>query len=209
MDVDTIPVGPLQTNCYLVTCPQTGAAALIDPGWKDGAIGAAISARGADVRYVINTHAHWDHIGGNAHYVAATGARLAIHADDLPLLRRSGGAEAWGIPLQPSPEPDMLLEPGQVIEVGSLRFEVLFTPGHSPGHVSLYEAAQRALFDGDVLFRRGIGRTDLVGGDAGLLARSIRETLFALPDDVVVYPGHGPATTIGEERVHNPWMAAG
>jgi hydroxyacylglutathione hydrolase len=207
MYVDVLPVGPLQTNCYLATCRQTGQAALIDPGWKDDSIREAIAARGANVIVVLNTHAHWDHIGGNAPFVAETGARFALHKADLPLLRRKGGAETWGIPLEPSPEPDFLLIPGHVIEVGALRFEVLFTPGHTPGHVSLYEADKKVVFDGDVLFRRGIGRTDLPGGDPAALASSIRDVLYRLPDDVMVYPGHGPATTIGEERRENPWIS--
>jgi glyoxylase-like metal-dependent hydrolase (beta-lactamase superfamily II) len=206
MDIDVLPVGPIATNCYLVMCCQTRDAALIDPGWNDSAIREAVAARQARVRYVLNTHAHWDHIGGNAVFIQETGAQLALHEADLPLLRRKGGADVWGIPLRPSPEPDRLLVPGQVIEVGSLRFEVLFTPGHTPGHISLYEAHNGVVFDGDVLFRGGIGRTDLPGGNGPQLLASISDVLFKLPDDTVVYPGHGPATTIGEERRFNPWL---
>ena len=111
-----------------------------------------------------------------------------------------------GRPAAAQPGTRPAAEPRDVLEIGRLRFEVLFTPGHSPGHISLYEAAHRALFCGDVLFQRGVGRTDLLGGDAEALLRSICDVLFALPDDVAVYPGHGPATTIGEERVENPWV---
>lgn len=207
MYVDVLPVGPIETNCYLATCRRTGQAVLIDPGWNDDSIRRAIAAHEAEVIYVLNTHAHWDHIGGNAAYITETGARFGLHEADLPLLHEKGGAGAWGIPLQPSPEPDFPLIPSHVIEVGALRFEVLFTPGHTPGHVSLYEADQKVIFDGDVLFRRGVGRTDLPGGDPATLAVSIREVLYRLPDDVTVYPGHGPATTIGEERRGNPWIA--
>lgn len=206
MLVDTLPVGPIQTNCYLVTCEQTREAALIDPGWNASTIREAIASRRARVKLVLNTHAHFDHIGGNAAFVEETGAPLAIHRAELPLLRQRGGADLWGIAVPPSPEPDILLEPGQVLEVGSLRLEVLFTPGHTPGHVSFYEAAHRAVFDGDVLFQNGIGRVDLPGGDAELLMRSIHDVLLNLPDDVAVYPGHGPATVIGEERRLNPWL---
>lgn len=206
MDIDIISVGPIQTNSYLVTCRQTREALLVDPGWEDDAIQEAIDRRDAHVQYVANTHAHWDHIGGNARYVESTGAPLLMHEIDLPLLRQKGGAALWDIPLRPSPEPDRFLEEGDVLEVGDLRFEVLFTPGHTPGHISLYEADHRVLLDGDVLFRRGIGRTDLPGGDQNALYHSIRDVLFLLPDDVVVYPGHGEPTTIGEERDLNPWL---
>lgn len=206
MHIDILPVGPLQTNCYLATCEDTGEALLIDPGWNDDRIQDAILARRADVKLVVNTHAHWDHIGGNAAYLRTTGAQFAIHPVELPLLEARGGAKLLNIAIPPSPVPDLLLEPGQSLEVGALRFEVLFTPGHTPGHVSLYEADQGVLFDGDVLFRRGIGRADLPGGDPRVLLHSIRDVLLSLPDEVTVYPGHGPQTTIGEERRLNPWL---
>jgi glyoxylase-like metal-dependent hydrolase (beta-lactamase superfamily II) len=204
--VDTLPVGPLQTNSYLVTCQQTSAAVIIDPGWDAKRILAAVEARKAAVKYVLNTHAHWDHIGANARVIEATGAALALHADDLPLLRARGGADLWGIPISSSPEPDRLLIPGHVLEVGALRLRVLFTPGHTPGHVSFYEEAHQAVFDGDVLFMGGIGRSDLPGGDSRALMDSIKNVLLTLPDTVTVYSGHGPATTIGNERRTNPWL---
>ncbi len=207
MYVDTLPVGPLQTNCYLITCAESGEAALIDPGWKQPAIFEAIARRAAVVKIILNTHAHWDHIGGNAELVRSTGAVLAVPEGDLPLLRKRGGADEWGIPLEPSPEPDRLLAGGEIIEVGTLRLMVLFTPGHTPGHVCFYESTHRALFDGDVLFNGGIGRTDLPGGNMADLMRSIRDVLFGLPADTVVYPGHGPHTTIGNEQRYNPWLS--
>lgn len=206
MDVDILPVGPLPTNAYLVTCRHTHEAALIDPGWNDKKILDTIEARQAKVKFILNTHAHWDHIAGNAAMHEYTGAPLAIHKADLPLLRSSGGADFWQIPMQPSPEPTRLLTPGEVLEIGSLRLKVIFTPGHTPGHISLYEEARKALFDGDVLFKQGIGRTDFPGGNMRDLMDSIQNVLMALPDDVVVYPGHGEITTIGEERISNPWL---
>lgn len=207
MHVDILPIGPIQTNCYVVTCPQSRQAAVIDPGWNDLSIMEAIKRREATVVQIINTHAHWDHIAGNASLVRMTGAPLAAPGGDLPLLRAKGGADVWQIPVEPSPEPEQLLRGEEEIEVGGLRFRVLFMPGHTPGHISLLEAQHGVLFDGDVLFRRGIGRADLPGGNFHQLMRSIREVLFTLPDETIVYPGHGAGTTIGEEKQQNPWLA--
>ncbi len=201
-----LTVGPLATNCYIVACPETREALIIDPGWDPQQILAHVRALDLKVRYVVNTHAHWDHIGANAAVCSATGARLALHPADLPLLQAKGGADWWAIPLPPSPLPDLELQDGDVLEVGTLRFQVLFTPGHTPGHISLYEPGAGVVFDGDVLFARGIGRTDLPGGDYETLMRSIREKLLRLPDETRVYPGHGAPTTIGEERMANPFL---
>jgi hydroxyacylglutathione hydrolase len=204
--IKTLPVGLLQANCYLVGCPETREGAVIDPGGDAPIILQAVQAAGWTVRYVLNTHAHWDHIAANAEVLEATRAQLAIHPGDLPLLRARGGADFWNVPVQTSPEPDVELEDGQVLRVGQLGLKVLFTPGHSPGHVSFYEASAGVVFDGDVLFRRGIGRTDLPGGDFEALMRSIKDVLLALPSETVVCSGHGPATTVGEERSFNPWL---
>ncbi len=207
MHVEKLPLGPLQTNCYLAVCPLTQQAALIDPGWDDEQPFAAAERLGATITLILNTHAHFDHIGGNAAAVRRTGALLVVPAGDLSLLRIKGGADLWGIPLEASPEPDRAVTGGEVLEVGALRFEVLHTPGHTAGHVCYYERAHDVLFDGDVLFSGGIGRADLPGGDFDALMRSIRETILKLPDAVRVFPGHGEATTIGAERESNPWLA--
>jgi glyoxylase-like metal-dependent hydrolase (beta-lactamase superfamily II) len=138
--------------------------------------------------------------------VAATGATLALHPGDLPLLKASGGASFFGIQAETSPPPDMELGDGDELAVGELRFQVLHTPGHTPGHVCFYEAREGVLFDGDVLFYRGVGRTDLPGGSWPQLMDSIQRVLFALPDETVVYSGHGQATTIGDEKQLNPWL---
>jgi hydroxyacylglutathione hydrolase len=204
--IETLAVGPIQTNCYLVGCPKTFEGAVIDPGWDAPAILAQAEASGLTIKYVLNTHAHWDHISANADIIEETGAQLAIHPDELPLLRARGGADMWGVPVRPSPEPDVELTSGQFIQIGHIKLEVLFTPGHTPGHVSFFEADAGVVFDGDVLFRRGIGRTDLPGGDYQTLIHSIRDVLMALPPKTVVYSGHGPATTVGEERWANPWL---
>jgi hydroxyacylglutathione hydrolase len=204
--VETLPVGLLQANCYLVGCQETLQGAVIDPGGDPQVILAAAQRRHLSIIYVLNTHGHFDHIDANARIVEATGARLAIHPLDRPLLAASGGAALFGLRGQKSPAPNLELHDGDEIEVGQLRFQVLHTPGHTPGHVCFYEAAQGVLFDGDVLFRRGVGRADLPGGNWGQLLPSIRQVLFALPDETVVYSGHGPPTTIGEERRLNPWL---
>jgi glyoxylase-like metal-dependent hydrolase (beta-lactamase superfamily II) len=204
--ISALPVGMIQTNCYIVGCEETKEGAIIDPGGHPERIMAEVARQGLTIRYVLDTHAHFDHTDANGAIVAATGAPLALHPDDLPLLNASGGAALFGLQADPSPPPDLELHGGDELAVGKLRFQVLHTPGHTPGHVSFYEPDEGVLFDGDVLFRRGIGRTDLPGGSWPILEDSIRRVLFALPDETAVYAGHGPATTIGEEKRLNPWF---
>ena len=208
MIIHTIHVGITQTNCYIVGCEETQAGVVIDPGGHPKRILKAIEESGLTIRYVLNTHCHFDHMGANAEIVAATGAPLALHPAELPLLEARGGAAIFGVLAKKSPLPDVELEPGQVLEAGTLRFQVLHTPGHSAGgSVTFYLEEEGAAFDGDVLFQMGVGRTDLPGGDWDTLVRSIREVLFALPDETVIYPGHGPKTTVGQEKRSNPWVA--
>jgi hydroxyacylglutathione hydrolase len=206
MILRTIPVGITATNCYVVGCEQTHEGVVIDPGGHPDRIGQAIEESGVTVRYVLNTHCHFDHMGANADVLAATGALLALHAADLPILQARGGAAWFGVPMKASPPPDVELVDGQTLEVGTLRLQVMHTPGHSPGSVTFYLQEEAAAFDGDVLFAMGIGRTDLPGGDWDTLMRSIREVLFALPDETALYPGHGPSTTVEQERRSNPWL---
>lgn len=200
-----LPVGLIQTNCYVVGCEETRQGAIIDPGGHPERILAEVERHGLEIKYVLNTHAHFDHTDANGAIVEATGAPLAIHPEELPTLTASGGAAIFGVPAHKSPPPDVELHDGDRLEIGQLCFQVIHTPGHTPGHVCFYEPDEGALFDGDVLFYRGIGRTDLPGGSPRQLAESIGGVLFALPDETAVYPGHGPATTIGEEKQLNPW----
>jgi hydroxyacylglutathione hydrolase len=202
----SLAVGITQTNCYLVGCEQTREGVVIDPGGNAGRILNTVTQMELTVRYVLNTHCHFDHMAANADVVAATGARLALHPAELPILQACGGASLFGVPATESPPPDVQLEPGQVLEVGTLRLRVLHTPGHSPGGVTFCLDEDEAAFDGDVLFAMGVGRTDLPGGDWDTLMRSIREVIFALPDDTVLFPGHGPQTTVGREKRSNPWL---
>ena len=196
----------MQTNCYIVGDETSHDAVVIDPGDEASAVLNALVERGWTCRHVLLTHAHFDHIGAVADVVEATGAPLAIHPGELPLLRANGGAQAFGLALRPSPAPDVLLEPGQPLQAGALRFDVLFVPGHTPGHVAFYHAEGQAVFSGDVLFQPGIGRTDLPGGHYATLMRSLREVLLQLPEDTVVCSGHGPTTTIGAEKRENPFL---
>jgi hydroxyacylglutathione hydrolase len=203
----TVPVGIIQTNCYVVGCQETQEGVVIDPGGHPQRILNVVEESGLTICYVLNTHCHFDHMGANAEIVAATGAPLALHPAELPTLQTQGGAALFGISIQKSPMPDLELEPDQVLEVGQLRFQVLHTPGHSPGSLTFYLEKEKAAFDGDVLFQMGIGRHDLPGGSFQTLMHSIRAVLFAMPDDTVLYPGHGPKTTVGWEKRHNPWLS--
>lgn len=203
----SVAVSITQTNCYIVGCEETQEGVVIDPGGHPQRILKTIEESGLTIRYVLNTHCHFDHMGANAEIVAATNAPLALHPAELPMLQARGGASVFGVPVNPSPMPDLELEHGQTLEVGTLRFQVLHTPGHSPGSMTFYLEEEGVAFDGDVLFAMGIGRTDLHGGDWNTLRRSIREVLFAMPDETVIYPGHGPSTTVGREKRSNPWVA--
>ncbi len=206
MIISSLPVGMIQTNCYIAGCPETKKGAIIDPGGDPEKILVEVERRGLLIEYVLNTHAHFDHTYANRAIVQATGATLALHPRDLPLLNASGGAAMFGLRADPSPAPGLELDDGDELEVGTLRLRVLHTPGHTPGHVCFYEEDHGVLFDGDVLFNRSIGRTDLPGGNFQQLMDSIQRVLFSLPDDTVVYSGHGPATSIGEEKRFNPWL---
>jgi len=195
-----LPLGQLQTNCYIAGCEDTHEAVVIDPGDEAGRILSELDRYSLEVVFILNTHAHFDHIGANAALASATGAPLAIHELDVPLLKERGGAKQFGYEIPSSPEPNLLLEEGSMIKFGRHSLRTLFTPGHTPGHVSFYEEGAAALFDGDVLFAGGIGRTDLPGGNQERLMESIERKLMTLPDDTTVYSGHGPTTTIGQER---------
>ena len=206
MILQTLVLGPVQTNCYIVVCERTRRAAIVDPGWSASQILAEVESLQAAVQVILLTHAHFDHIGALADLVDATKAPVALHPLDRPLLRLDGGARMFYINIRPAPDPAIALEHGQVLDVGTLRFETRFTPGHTPGHVVFYLEKEKAVFDGDVLFQGSIGRTDFPGSSFDTLMASIHSQLFTLPEEVVVYSGHGPSTTIGEERRTNPFL---
>ena len=193
-------LGPLQTNCFLVADGETGEAVVIDPADEAQRILAALAEQRWRLRYILLTHAHFDHFSAAAAVVEATGAKVGLHPLDEPLLRADGGAPLWGLSLRPCPPPQLTLTEGQELAIGAHHLTVLHVPGHSPGHTAFYSAEMGILFGGDVLFKRGVGRTDLWGGDYIALQRSLKEKLFTLPDDTIVHPGHGEFTTIGDEK---------
>jgi glyoxylase-like metal-dependent hydrolase (beta-lactamase superfamily II) len=208
MIIKKLTVGPIMANCFIVGCNETREAAVVDPGDEANRILLALAEAKLIVKQIINTHGHFDHVGANKRMKAATGAPILIHALDAPMLSMlSRSAAAWGMSAEDSPSPDRFLEEGDIVGVGSIRFQVIHTPGHTPGGVSLL--ADGCLFVGDTLFAGSVGRTDFPGGNFETLKSSIQEKLFALGDEVKVFTGHGAETTIGEEKRHNPFVGLG
>lgn len=202
---ETLVVGPLAVNCYLVGCPVSGEGLVVDPGDDVGHILSTAERLGLRLTTIVNTHGHFDHVGGNGACKAATGARLLIHPADVPYLARaSKAASMYGMSAEDSPQPDGELADGQILSVGQLRITVLHTPGHTPGGCCL--VLPDRVITGDTLFADSVGRTDLPGGDQATLLDSIRRQLFTLPGGLQVCPGHGPFTTIGHEQQHNPYL---
>lgn len=212
MIVKMLQVGPIMTNCYIVGCEETKEGAIIDPGGNGDYILSEVRMLGLEIKYVVNTHCHFDHMLANKEVMEGLKERqeqpplLALHKAEEPMLKSSGGAHFFGLTGFSSPSPDMYLEEGDVLTLGQVKLKVLHTPGHSAGSISLLNEGEKAVFDGDVLFNMGIGRTDLAGGDFDTLMDSIRNKLLTLPDDTIVYSGHGPATNIGRERAGNPFL---
>ena len=206
MLLHSLSLGPIGTNCYLVGDPGTKKAVVIDPGGDADKVLAAANAMGVELQAIWLTHAHFDHIGGVAGLVRSLNVPVALHPFDLPLYHDLGGAKGWGIPLEPGPEPTILLDKVDSLAVGNLRFEVRFVPGHTRGHVAFYQKEAGVIFGGDVLFQNSIGRTDLPGGDFDTLINSIRTHFLSLPDSTIVYSGHGSETTIGAEGQFNPFL---
>ncbi len=209
MIIVPLVLGPAATNAYLVADPQTQEAAVIDPAWDGPVILEQARRSGWRIGQVWVTHAHFDHIGGAAALLSGVfpAPVLALHPLDLPLWQAQGGAALFGLHLEPAPDPDLALQHGQTLHLGGLTFEVRHTPGHTAGHVIFYCAAEKTVFCGDVIFEGSVGRTDLPGGDHPTLIESIRAQILSLPDETRLLPGHGPATTVGQERFSNPFLA--
>lgn len=220
--IEGFAVGALAANCYLIVCPRTNEALVVDPGDDAGRILARIRERGVTVARILHTHGHFDHINATEALLAGLDAPVPVLAHPADEYLYSREARHWGeqfgypLPAQLT-VPDSTITDGTLVEVGTLELRVIATPGHTPGSISLlYEPGNTRgavdgpepawLLSGDTLFRRGIGRTDLPGGDEDALYESILTRLYPLSATLVVYPGHGPSTTIGEERRANPFV---
>ena len=208
LEIIALVLGPVATNAYLVGDTKSKAAVVIDPAWDGERILKEATLRSWQIKQIWLTHAHFDHIGGIAGMVRAMEPQppIALHPADLPLYSAQGGAALFGMRIGTSPEPTIHLKPGQILTLGEHSFEVRHTPGHTPGHVVFYCAAEKVMFCGDVIFWGSIGRTDLPGGDFNTLMRSIHTQILSLPNETRLLSGHGGETTIGTERRDNPFL---
>ncbi len=205
LEVLSLPNGAFQENCFVVADTETGDAALVDPGEEADRFLRTVEARGLTLRAIWLTHAHVDHVLGVRQVVEATGVPVYLHPDDRRLYDGAAAQGAWfGLQVEPLPPPEHQLAHGDRVRIGGLEFEVRHVPGHSPGSVAF--VGHGIALVGDAVFAGSVGRVDLPGGDGPTLLKSIREHLLTLPDETVVYSGHGPETTIGRERVSNPFL---
>ncbi len=206
-----VVVGPLQCNCAILGCEKTREAVLVDPGDEAAKILAEVAAQNLQIKYILHTHAHFDHVGatGGVRKQLDT-AKVCLHKGDedlymnLPLQGR-----LFGIPIQEAPPIEKFLEDGEILVFGDYKLETVHTPGHSPGSICFRVTGngQEYLFSGDTLFQQSVGRSDLWGGDHDTLIKSIRKRLLVLDDDTPVHPGHGPSTLVGIEKRSNPFLA--
>ena len=207
MVLETFPVGPLACNCTILGDEEAHEAIVIDPGDEVGRIHRRLTELGLQLKQILITHAHIDHVGGALKLKRLTGAPIFLNDRDLPLLKMMQMQAAWlGLSTPETAPPDETLVEGQLVGLARFPAEVLHTPGHTQGSICLHFAPLKLLMAGDTLFAGSIGRTDLPGGDYDQIIASIHSRLLALSDETKVLPGHGPATTIGEERQNNPFL---
>jgi hydroxyacylglutathione hydrolase len=201
MIIQEFIVGPLENNCYIITDEKSKETFVVDPGDEPDRIIDFIRDKGLQLKYIICTHAHYDHVGAVPELKQETGAQIVIHQNELDLythIEKQG--MMWGVELDPLPAPDIIVEEGSILAIGDLKFEVLHTPGHTPGGICLY--GEGLIITGDTLFAGSVGRTDLHGGDLRQLKNSFKRIML-LPETVKVLPGHGPESTIGREKREN------
>lgn len=212
LDIEKLVLGPVSTNTFIVADPESKLAVVIDPAWDGDLLVKKIRQLDWKVQSIWITHAHFDHFGGLADLL--TGLNLSeeedffvgLHPKDLNLWKVKGGAILFGVPMKSAPKPEHAFKEGEMLSVGKYQFQVHHTPGHSPGHVVFHCQSDEILFSGDVIFKQGIGRTDLLGGSYSTLMDSIQKHVLPLPDDTRILSGHGPDTTVGEERRINPFL---
>lgn len=210
MDVSIFTFNGFQENTYILY-DESKECVIVDPGCnsksEQNTLSEFISGNQLKVTRLLNTHCHIDHVLGNKFVADKFNLKLEAHQGEKPVLESCKMvAQMYGIPYDPSPEIDLFIDEGDVIKFGNTSMEIFFTPGHSPASISFYNREHNILIAGDVLFQRSIGRTDLPGGSMDTLLESIRTKFWVLPDDTIVYPGHGPSTTIGEEKRLNPFL---
>jgi len=208
LEIVSFQLGPVQTNAYLIADSASGDAAVIDPAWDGQIILAEARKRGWRIAHLWYTHAHFDHIGGAGAIADALNPLplVALHPADHDLWKAAGGGPMFGFNIDPGPEPTIDFTQGQLLRLGSNLIEVRCTPAHSPGHVVFYCPAQGLCFCGDLIFAGSVGRTDLPGGDWETLVRSIQTQIYSLPDETRLLSGHGPETSVGEEKMSNPFV---
>ena len=207
LEVRQLTVGPIAENCFIVRQEGSDRALVVDPGEEPERILAEIEQTGAEVEAILITHCHFDHVGAVAPLARATGAPVYVPEIETPLLADIMSFTMPGFGPYEGYEADEVVKGGEALELAGLTLDVLFTPGHSPGHVTYAVREEAALFSGDVLFQGSVGRVDLPGGDGPTLMRSIQALLDAHPDETAVYPGHMGTTTLGSERATNPFLA--
>ena len=210
LEIVTFTLGPAQTNAYLIADSDSGDAAVVDPAWDGKLILSDARRRGWRIAHLWYTHAHFDHIGGAAEIADSLNPLplVALHPDDHVLWRAGGGGALFGFKIDPGPEPTIDFTHGQILRLGKAQFEVRYTPGHTPGHCVLYCAEAKVCFCGDLIFAGSVGRTDLPGGNWDTLENSIREQIYTLPNETRLLSGHGPETTVGDEKQFNQFVRA-
>ncbi len=212
LEIEKLVLGPVSSNTYIVADPESKLAAVIDPAWDGDLLVKQIHKLGWKVQSIWITHAHFDHFGGLADLLSGLNLSeeedffVGLHPKDLNLWKVKGGAIMFGVRMKSVPKPEHAFKEGEMLSVGKYQFQVHHTPGHSPGHVVFYCQTEGILFSGDLIFMQGIGRTDLLGGSYSTLMDSIQKHVLPLPDDTRILSGHGPETTVGEERRENPFL---
>jgi hydroxyacylglutathione hydrolase len=210
MILEMLTVGPFQENCYVLGDEASGVGAVVDPGDEAARIAMAVEQTGLEIGSIIVTHAHIDHVGAVATLVDEYSCPVLMHAEAEPMLEQiPTQAMMMGLRFGKVPTVDHHIGEGEMVEVGDLRLRPLYTPGHAPGHLAFYIEEEGLVLSGDALFAGSVGRVDLPGGSMEVLMRSIEERLMTLPDETRVYPGHGPQTTVGNERATNPFLQGG